>query len=73
MKLLVFGISLILGFTLFSSCKKCVTCSYSAPGIKPYTGDYCSKKSKDITTFKKLVSDDAQRYGTTAQCVDKDK
>lgn len=63
-----FGICIM----LFSSCEKCVTCSYAAPGFNPYSGDYCSKRSKDIDAFKKSVSDDAQRYGTTASCVDKD-
>ena len=57
---------------LFSSCEKCVTCNYAAPGYDAYTGNYCSKRTKDIDAFKKAVSDDAQRYGTTATCIDKD-
>lgn len=57
--------------TSFASCKKCVTCSYNAPGYPPYTSDYCSKRTKDINTFKKLVSDDAQTRGSSAQCIDK--
>jgi hypothetical protein len=67
--ILVFGISSL----LFSSCEKCVTCSYAAPGFKPYSGNYCSKRTKDIDAFKKSVSEDAQRYGTSAECIDKDK
>ncbi len=57
---------------LFSSCEKCVSCSYAAPGYPAYAGSYCSKRTKDIDAFKKSVSTDAQRYGTTAQCIDKD-
>lgn len=66
---------LAIGFStiLFSSCEKCVTCSYAAPGYPPYSGDYCSKRSVDVDAFKKAVSVDAQRYGTTAQCIDKEK
>ena len=57
---------------LFSSCEKCVTCSYNAIGVAPYSADYCSKRTKDIDAFKKSVSDDAQGYGTSAECIDKD-
>jgi len=66
--ILAFGVSAL----LFSSCEKCVTCNYAAPGIKTYSADYCSKRTKDIDAFKKVVSDEAQRYGTTATCLDKD-
>ncbi|MCC6253145.1 MAG: hypothetical protein IT238_11870 [Bacteroidia bacterium] len=62
-----------LGVFIFSSCEKCVTCSYSVPNKKPYSSSYCSKRSKDLTAFKKSVSDEAQRYGTSAECIDKEK
>jgi hypothetical protein len=65
----VFGIIV----TFFSSCEKCVSCSYQAPGYPAYSGDYCSKRTKDIDAFKKSVSTDAQRFGTSAECIDKDK
>ena len=58
---------------LLTSCEKCVTCNYAAPGLKPYSADYCSKRTKDIDAFKKSVSDEAQRYGTSAECTDKNK
>jgi hypothetical protein len=61
-----------LGAMLFASCEKCVTCSYKAIGLPPYSADYCSKRSKDIDAFKKSVSESAQVYGTSATCVDKD-
>jgi hypothetical protein len=61
----------VIGVILFTSCEKCVTCSYAAPGLKPYSSDYCSKRSKDIDAFKKSVSDEAQRYGTSSECIDK--
>lgn len=66
--ILILGVSSI----LFSSCEKCVSCSFAAPGYPAYSGDYCSKRSKDIDAFKKSVSDDAQSKGTTATCLDKD-
>lgn len=53
------------------SCKKCVTCSYNAVGVNPYSGEYCSSKQKDIDFFKKTVNTEAQGYGTSATCVDK--
>jgi len=68
MKLLL---ALAISTFLFSSCEKCVTCNYAAPGFKPYSADYCSKRSKDIDAFKKAVSDEAQQYGTSAECLDK--
>jgi hypothetical protein len=64
-------LALAISSILFSSCEKCVTCNYAAPGLKPYSSDYCSKRSKDIDAFKKSVSDEAQRYGTSAECIDK--
>lgn len=66
---LIFGLAICT--LLFSSCEKCVSCSYAAIGLKPYSSDYCSKRSKDIDAFKKSVSDEAQRYGTSAECIDK--
>ena len=72
MKLLKLMVVLACSAFLFSACEKCVTCSYAAPGYKPYSGSYCSKRSKDIDSFKKNVSDEAQRFGTSAECIDKD-
>ena len=73
MKFVKLVLALCISSLLLSSCEKCVTCSYDAPGYPAYTGDYCSKRSKDLDAFKKSVSDDAQRYGTSSQCIDKDK
>jgi hypothetical protein len=70
MKLIKLILFFVIGGTLFGSCKKCVTCSYAAPGVPAYSSKYCSKRSKDIEAFKKSVSVDAQRYGTTSECVD---
>ena len=71
MKVIKLTILVIFSSILFSSCEKCVTCTYSAIGLPTYTGDYCSKRSKDIDAFKKSVSESAQIYGTSATCVDK--
>jgi hypothetical protein len=71
----VIKLIVILGVSsmLFSSCEKCVSCTYQAPGYPAYSGKYCSKRSKDIDAFKKSVSDEAQSKGTSSTCIDKDK
>jgi hypothetical protein len=52
----------------FTSCKKCVTCSYTPTGGAKVSQEFCSTSSTERDTFKAAQEIAASFAGTTATC-----
>jgi hypothetical protein len=52
----------------FSSCKKCVTCSYTPPGEAQVSEEFCSTSSTERDAFEAGQQIEAAFEGTTASC-----
>ncbi len=64
---LFFAAALVAGMS-FTSCKKCVTCSYTPPGEAKVSEEYCSTSSTERDAFKAGQEIAASFAGTTATC-----
>ncbi len=45
-KVLLFGVAVAFAAVSFSSCKKCITCTYEYLGVSYSSGEVCGKKSE---------------------------
>lgn len=64
---ILFGAALM-ACSVFSSCKKCVTCTYTPPGDIQVKEDFCSTSSSERDAFRALKQLEAISEGTTATC-----
>ncbi len=64
---ILFGAALMV-CSVFSSCKKCVTCSYTPPGDTQVTEEFCSTSSSERDAFEAAQQIEAAFEGTTATC-----
>lgn len=54
----------------FSSCKKCVECTYEVTGVKVTSGEVCGRRS-EIEDIKEKYNAAAKADGVTASCFEK--
>jgi hypothetical protein len=63
-------LSMVLVSGIFSSCQKCIECTYEYQGEKFSSGEICGN-SKDIEETKKNWESSAKTFGATATCLDR--
>lgn len=66
-KVLLFGVAVVFAAATFTSCKKCVTCTYEYAGVSYSSGEVCGKKS-EIQDLEDTWKAYEELYDITVTC-----
>lgn len=64
---LVIASAVIIGISVFTSCKKCITCTFNSP-ITTKTYDKTCGSAKQVELYEQACISDAKANGGTCNC-----